>query len=59
MLLDRVYRGGPRASEHVDILANVDMMTDVLKIAAGYGHELKDNITSQIATISESIQCFD
>jgi phospholipid:diacylglycerol acyltransferase len=52
-------RQGPRSSEHVDILANVDVMTDVLKIAAGYGHKLKDNITSNIADIAAEIHCFD
>ena len=58
-ILLHACRQGPRSSEHVDILANVDVMTDVLKIAAGYGHKLKDNITSNIVDIAAQIHCFD
>ena len=47
-------RGGPRSSDHVDLLGNVDVMEDVLRIAAG--QLLEDNITSSIADIAAQIK---
>ena len=46
-------RGGPRSSDHVDVLGNVDVMEDVLRIAAG--QVLDDNITSMIDTIAKRV----
>ena len=46
-------RGGPRSSDHVDVLGNIDVMEDVLRIAAG--QVLEDNITSMIDTIAERV----
>nr|ANH71127.1 phospholipid: diacylglycerol acyltransferase [Lobosphaera incisa]ANH79231.1 phospholipid:diacylglycerol acyltransferase [Lobosphaera incisa] len=44
-------RGGPRSADHVDILAHVDLMVDILKVAAGAGDELDNKIVSQIDRI--------
>lgn len=35
------------------------LMEDVLKVVAGMGHTLKDDITSDIAAIAEKVTCFD
>lgn len=48
-----LYRGGPRSSDHVDLLGNVDVIADVLRIAAG--HSLEDHIVSNISKIAEKI----
>lgn len=52
-------RGGPLASAHVESLANVNLMTDVLKVAAGVGHTLGDDIYSDIPKIAANVHCFD
>ncbi|KAK9829180.1 hypothetical protein WJX72_004349 [[Myrmecia] bisecta] len=52
-------RGGPRSADHVDILAHVDVMVDVLKIAAGAGDELDDKILSEIDNIASRIDLND
>ena len=54
-----ICRGGPLASSHVESLANVELMEDVLKVVAGMGHTLKDAITSDIAVIADKVTCFD
>ncbi len=52
-------RGGPQASAHVEALANVNLMRDVLKVVAGIGHTLGDDISSDIPKMAEHINCFD
>ncbi|KAL3135758.1 hypothetical protein ABBQ32_007321 [Trebouxia sp. C0010 RCD-2024] len=52
-------RGGPLASTHVESLGNVNLMADVVKVAAGVGHILKDDIHSRIPEIAAHINCFD
>ncbi|KAK9847960.1 hypothetical protein WJX84_005727 [Apatococcus fuscideae] len=47
------YRGGPKASTHVEILSNALLIADVLKIAAG--EVLGDSITSNINEIAAKI----
>ncbi|KAK9839349.1 hypothetical protein WJX84_008799 [Apatococcus fuscideae] len=47
------YRGGPKASTHVEILANALLMTDILKIAAG--EVLDDSIISDIDGLAARI----
>ena len=54
-----VCRGGPKSSEHVDILANVEVMEDVLKIAVGQGEDLEDSIVSRVPEIAANVHCFD
>ena len=34
-------------------------MTDVLKVAAGVGHTLGDDVYSNIPKIAEHVHCFD
>lgn len=52
-------RGGPLASTHVESLGNVNLMRDVVKVAAGVGHTLKDDIYSTVSQIAAHINCFD
>lgn len=46
-------RGGPLTSDHVDILGNVDLIEDILRIASG--EQLKDKIFSNIKEQSRNI----
>ncbi len=41
-------RGGPKSADHVNILANADLLEDVLHIAAGRGAELGDRFLSGV-----------
>lgn len=54
-LREWLCRGGPRSADHVDILGHMDVVTDVLTIAAGRGNELQDKIVSDVARIAENI----
>lgn len=47
-------RGGPASSDHVDILGNHQLLTDILKIASNYG-PVEDRIHSDIMGIAERI----
>jgi phospholipid:diacylglycerol acyltransferase len=49
-------RGGPYSSDHVDILGNIDMMEDLLKIVSEYDVEtVEDLIVSDIHKIAKQI----
>ncbi len=48
-------RGGPRSADHVDILGHMDVLADVLTIAAGHGHILEDKISSDVRRIAANI----
>ena len=52
-------RGGPKSSEHVDILANVEVMEDVLRIAVGHGEDMEDQVISRVPEIAANVHCFD
>ena len=45
-------RGGPRSTDHVDILANEDVLRDVLLMAAGSAEALGDQIRTDIDDIA-------
>lgn len=49
-------RGGPHAADHVDILGNVDMTEDFLRIVSDHGiKKLKPRIVSDLMNITERI----
>lgn len=48
-------RGGPKTSEHVDILGNHSLMKDVMKICCGEEEEIKDNVISDLENICNEI----
>lgn len=55
--VDDPMRSGPRSAEHVDILGNVDMMEDLLRVATDFHvEEVQENrITSDIQRIASEI----
>ena len=59
LICKMLCRGGPKASAHVEALANVNVMRDVLKVAAGVGHTLGDEIASDIPNIAALVNCFE
>lgn len=48
-------RGGPKTSEHVDILGNYDLTNDILHICCGVDENIEDQIISNIAELSDQI----
>ena len=49
-------RGGPHSADHVNILANVDLMGDVLAIAAGRGREVQDRFLSDVQAVAARME---
>ena len=55
-LVDDPMRGGPRAADHVDILGNVDMTEDFLRIVSDFdSKDMKSLIVSDIENIAKRI----
>jgi len=48
------FRSGPLASDHVDIMGNLQLIEDVVKISTGFG-EVQDNVVSDIDTVCKEI----
>lgn len=48
-------RGGPKTSDHVDILGNHSLMRDIIKICCGEEEEIDDNIISNLKEICDEI----
>ena len=46
------FRGGGKAADHVDILGNHEVISDILAIATGRGDALEDRLLSNITQIS-------
>lgn len=54
-LLDPL-RQGPKASDHVDIMGNVEMIEDVVRIATGFeGGVKEDRIVSEIDVMAKKL----
>ena len=51
----RDVRGGPSTGDHVDILGNTALLSDLLHIAAGETGELRDEVHSDIARIAANV----
>lgn len=49
-------RGGPFSADHVDIMGNLDMMRDFLRIVSDHESDLQDDIVSDIKGIAERIK---
>lgn len=43
------------AGQHVDILGNEEMLSDVLRVATGHGEEVRDRIVSRIDEIAANV----
>jgi len=56
-IVDDPMRGGPKSAEHVDIMGNIDVTKDVLRIATNFNHdEVKTKIVSDIERIAARIR---
>ena len=52
-------RGGPATADHVDILGNAELITDILRVMCHFEAEkVSDRTYSEIESISSSIQLF-
>lgn len=48
-------RGGPKTGDHVDILGRQSLNDLILRIAAGRGDEIGENVVSEIKTYADRI----
>jgi phospholipid:diacylglycerol acyltransferase len=54
--VDDPMRGGPYSADHVDILGNIDMIEDFMKIVTDHEvDQVKDSITSDIKDMAKTI----
>lgn len=52
-------RGGPNTGDHVDILGRQSLNDLILRVAAGLGDGIGENIVSDILKYAEKVQVFD
>ncbi|KAK0454756.1 phospholipid:diacylglycerol acyltransferase [Armillaria borealis] len=51
-----IPRGGANTSDHVDILGSTGLNEIILKVATGVGHEVEENIVSNIREFAQHMQ---
>ncbi|KFY47513.1 hypothetical protein V496_10604 [Pseudogymnoascus sp. VKM F-4515 (FW-2607)] len=52
-------RGGPNTGDHVDILGRTSLNELILRIAAGEGDDIEDDVTSKIMEYSDNVKVWD
>jgi len=52
-------RGGPNTGDHVDILGRQSLNDLILRVAAGRGEEIEENVVSNIGTYAERVKVFE
>jgi phospholipid:diacylglycerol acyltransferase len=52
-------RGGPNTGDHVDILGRSSLNDLILRVAAGKGKEIGENIVSDIKTYAERVKIYE
>ena len=52
-------RGGPNTGDHVDILGRSSLNDLILRIAAGKGDEVGENIQSQILRYADRVKIYE
>ena len=52
-------RGGPNTGDHVDILGRTGLNELILKIAAGKGESIEDDVFSDIKNIGQRVKVYD
>ena len=52
-------RGGPNTGDHVDILGRTSLNELILKIAAGQGDEIEDEVVSSIMDYANKVDIYD
>merc|ERR1712137_820486 len=54
-LFSNRFRGGRTTADHVDIMGNHDLITDILLIVSGHGDAVEERILSNIQELADSI----
>jgi len=52
-------RGGPNTGDHVDILGRQSLNDMILRVAAGHGDELGENVVSDIDLYADRVKIFE
>jgi phospholipid:diacylglycerol acyltransferase len=52
---DDPFRGGPRSADHVDILGNLDMTEDFLRVVSDFKPRTESRIVSKLREVAEEI----
>lgn len=52
-------RGGPNTGDHVDILGRTSLNELILKIAAGEGESIGDEVVSRIMEYANNVEIYD
>ena len=52
-------RGGPNTADHVDILGRQNLNEYILRVAAGQGHTIQDNVVSNILEYAQKAKVYD
>jgi phospholipid:diacylglycerol acyltransferase len=52
-------RGGPNTGDHVDILGRSSLNDLILKVAAGKGDEIGENVVSDIKTYADRVKVYE
>lgn len=52
-------RGGPNTGDHVDILGRQNLNDMILRVAAGRGGEITNNIVSDIRAYSDKVKVYE
>jgi phospholipid:diacylglycerol acyltransferase len=52
-------RGGPNTADHVDILGRQNLNELILRVAAGRGEAIKDNIVSNITDYAKKVRVYE
>src|SRR4051812_43456035 len=52
-------RGGPNTGDHVDILGRQSLNDLILRVAAGRGEGIEENVVSNIGTYAERVKVFE
>merc|ERR1712232_181593 len=56
-LVDDPMRGGPKSAEHVDIMGNIDVSLDVIRIVTNFDHrKVETKLISDIESIADRIR---
>ncbi len=52
-------RGGPNTGDHVDILGRSSLNDLILRVAAGKGEEIGDNVVSDIRKYADRVKIYE
>ncbi len=52
-------RGGPNTGDHVDILGRSNLNELILRVAAGHGEQVGENVVSNIREYAEKVKVYE